>query len=158
MVRLDYTHYLAHQVLPPIERLCEPIEGTDRARLAECLGLDPSRYRSSSSSDGPELSFAALDSQLSDKDRFKDAAPLLIRCRHCTGTTHWAPIWDREVCRHILRHLTANCSFYDASLAVIYPDAGRAHVSFTFLFQAYWRSLAPSTAGVSDPQGHLAIL
>lgn len=34
----DYEHYLAHQVLPPIERLCEPIEGTDRARLAECLG------------------------------------------------------------------------------------------------------------------------
>ena len=35
----DYEYYLAHQVLPPIERLCEPIEGTDRARLAECLGI-----------------------------------------------------------------------------------------------------------------------
>lgn len=35
---VDYQHYLANQVLPPIERLCEPIEGTDRARLAECLG------------------------------------------------------------------------------------------------------------------------
>ena len=34
----DYEHYLSQQVLPPIERLCEPIEGTDRARLAECLG------------------------------------------------------------------------------------------------------------------------
>jgi len=37
-LQIDYEHYLAHQVLPPIERLCEPIEGTDRARLAECLG------------------------------------------------------------------------------------------------------------------------
>jgi DNA polymerase alpha subunit A len=35
---LDYEFYLSHQVLPPIERLCEPIEGTDRARLTECLG------------------------------------------------------------------------------------------------------------------------
>lgn len=35
---IDYEHYLAQQVLPPIERLCDPIEGTDRARLAECLG------------------------------------------------------------------------------------------------------------------------
>ena len=35
---IDYEHYLANQILPPIERLCEPIEGTDRARLAECLG------------------------------------------------------------------------------------------------------------------------
>lgn len=34
----DFEYYLGHQVLPPIERLCEPIEGTDRARLAECLG------------------------------------------------------------------------------------------------------------------------
>ena len=35
----DYEYYLAHQILPPIERLCDPIEGTDRARLAECLGM-----------------------------------------------------------------------------------------------------------------------
>jgi DNA polymerase alpha subunit A len=35
---LDFEYYLSQQVLPPIERLCEPIEGTDRARLAECLG------------------------------------------------------------------------------------------------------------------------
>ncbi|KAG6877195.1 hypothetical protein C0993_009512, partial [Termitomyces sp. T159_Od127] len=36
-LKIDFEYYLAHQVLPPIERLCEPIEGTDRARLAECL-------------------------------------------------------------------------------------------------------------------------
>ncbi len=35
----DYEYYIAHQILPPIERLCDPIEGTDRARLAECLGM-----------------------------------------------------------------------------------------------------------------------
>ena len=34
----DYEYYISQQVLPPIERLCEPIEGTDRSRLAECLG------------------------------------------------------------------------------------------------------------------------
>ena len=35
----DYDHYLSNQILPPIERLCEPIQGTDRSRLAECLGM-----------------------------------------------------------------------------------------------------------------------
>lgn len=35
---IDYEYYLGHQVLPPVERLCGPIEGTDRSRLAECLG------------------------------------------------------------------------------------------------------------------------
>jgi DNA polymerase elongation subunit (family B) len=38
MGRTDFEHYLSQQVLPPIERLCDPIEGTDRSRLAECLG------------------------------------------------------------------------------------------------------------------------
>jgi len=36
---VDFDFYLSQQVLPPIERLCEEIEGTDRARLAECLGM-----------------------------------------------------------------------------------------------------------------------
>jgi DNA polymerase alpha subunit A len=35
---IDFEYYLSQQVLPPIERLCDPIEGTDRSRLAECLG------------------------------------------------------------------------------------------------------------------------
>lgn len=41
---IDFEYYLAHQILPPIERLCEPIEGTDRARLAECLGMQVETY------------------------------------------------------------------------------------------------------------------
>jgi DNA polymerase elongation subunit (family B) len=35
---LDYDFYLDVQILQPILRLCENIEGTERARLAECLG------------------------------------------------------------------------------------------------------------------------
>ena len=27
-----------------VARLCAPIEGTDAARLADCLGLDPAKY------------------------------------------------------------------------------------------------------------------
>ena len=34
------------QVHPVVSRLCDPIEGTDSARLADCLGLDPMRFRS----------------------------------------------------------------------------------------------------------------
>ena len=32
-----------------VSRLCAPIEGTDAARLADCLGLDVSKYRGSAS-------------------------------------------------------------------------------------------------------------
>jgi DNA polymerase alpha subunit A len=36
--KIDYAWYLATQVHPPISRLCEVIEGTDSARIADCLG------------------------------------------------------------------------------------------------------------------------
>lgn len=79
--------YLSTQVLPPIERLCDPIEGIDRARLAECLGLDPARFQSATTNGpGHDREFHTLDSQIPDFVRFKDAAPLSIRCRHCNHT------------------------------------------------------------------------
>jgi DNA polymerase alpha subunit A len=121
-VASDFEYYLANQILPPIERLCDPIEGTDRSRLAECLGtiyliffpsyllmnilgLDPSRYRSSVGG-MEERSFASLDSQMSDIERFKDASPFLVRCRQCQGELSFAPLNDRKVrTRVILTYL-----------------------------------------------------
>ncbi|KAJ7272585.1 DNA polymerase family B-domain-containing protein [Mycena haematopus] len=94
-LKLDYEYYLGHQVLPPIERLCEPIEGTDRSRLAECLGLDPTRYRAATNS-VDEPTFSSLDSQMSDSERFKDASPFLVRCRRCKVELTFAPIHDRD--------------------------------------------------------------
>lgn len=44
---VDYRYYLAHQLHPVISRICEPIEGMDPARVADCLGLDPSGYKQS---------------------------------------------------------------------------------------------------------------
>lgn len=44
LLTVDVEWYLTQQILPPVGRLCEPIEGTSQARLAECLGLDTSRY------------------------------------------------------------------------------------------------------------------
>uniref|UniRef100_A0A0B7B4I6 DNA polymerase n=1 Tax=Arion vulgaris TaxID=1028688 RepID=A0A0B7B4I6_9EUPU len=44
-LKVDTKYYLAHQIHPVVARLCDPIQGTDSAHLAECLGLDPSGYR-----------------------------------------------------------------------------------------------------------------
>ncbi|KAL8283423.1 hypothetical protein RQP46_005833 [Phenoliferia psychrophenolica] len=38
-LKIDYNVYLSSQIMPPIERLCDPIEGTEKARLAECIVL-----------------------------------------------------------------------------------------------------------------------
>ena len=40
-LQLDQKWYLSNQVLPPVARLNGPIEETDPARIAHCLGLDP---------------------------------------------------------------------------------------------------------------------
>ena len=93
----DYEYYLSQQVLPPIERLCDPIEGTDRARLAECLGLDPGRFRSYVGNDTNERVFGTLESQMPDSIRFKDCEPLTIRCRHCDGRMPFTHVSERAV-------------------------------------------------------------
>lgn len=37
---------MAQQVHAVVARLIEPVAGTDTARIAQCLGLDPTHYRS----------------------------------------------------------------------------------------------------------------
>ncbi|KAF7983750.1 hypothetical protein HWV62_19727 [Athelia sp. TMB] len=106
-LKIDHEYYLAHQVLPPIERLCEPIEGTDRARLAECLGLDPARFRSNSSGELEARAFETLDSQMTDAQRFKDAAPFTVRCRKCKGEVDFEPIYKLK--ESIVTHQGVKC-------------------------------------------------
>jgi DNA polymerase alpha subunit A len=81
----DIDYYLHKQILPPVERLCAPISGTNVTQLAECLGLDTSKYRVSSVANGAnqDNEIQPLESQIPDSVRFKDATPLSLRCRSC---------------------------------------------------------------------------
>ena len=45
-LKVDTLYYLSQQLHPVVSRLCDPIEGMDSARVALCLGLDPSQYKS----------------------------------------------------------------------------------------------------------------
>ncbi|KAG9067392.1 DNA-directed DNA polymerase alpha catalytic subunit pol1 [Linnemannia hyalina] len=83
---IDYEYYLNQQVHPPLDRLCGPIEGTDASRLADCLGLDTSKFRSVVRSDTQDQEMQTLGSQLSDAERYKDAEPLELCCRGCRST------------------------------------------------------------------------
>ena len=82
---VDYKHYLSLQILPPIERICESIEGTDRARLAECLGLDAHAYATAGSADASSSGreFVPLDSQIPSSVRYAHCEPLAFKCRRC---------------------------------------------------------------------------
>ncbi|KAH8116362.1 hypothetical protein DFH11DRAFT_1580132 [Phellopilus nigrolimitatus] len=95
-LQIDFEHYLSQQVLPPIERPMRAHRGTDRARLAECLGLDPGRFRSYVSGDADERPFGTLESQMPDSVRFKDCDQLTIRCRKCEGQMLFTPVAQRD--------------------------------------------------------------
>jgi DNA polymerase alpha subunit A len=84
----DIDYYLHKQILPPVERLCAPISGTNITLLAACLGLDTSKYRVNTSSGATQqdTEIHPLESQIPDSVRFQACAPLWLRCRACTTT------------------------------------------------------------------------
>jgi DNA polymerase alpha subunit A len=81
---VDYSYYLAKQILPPVERLCAPIDCTDSARIAECLGFDPRLFRSAGPISPNERTIEPLESQISDYERFRDADQLVVKCLSCS--------------------------------------------------------------------------
>ncbi|EDW34578.1 GL21505 [Drosophila persimilis] len=44
-LKLDTDYYLGHQIHPVVTRMVEVLEGTDASRIAECLGMDPTKFR-----------------------------------------------------------------------------------------------------------------
>ncbi|KAG0269216.1 DNA polymerase alpha catalytic subunit [Actinomortierella ambigua] len=81
---IDYEYYLNQQIHPPLDRLCGPIEGTDARHIADCLGLDASKFRViTAATGGRDNAPKMLESQLPDEERYKGAEPLSIRCRNC---------------------------------------------------------------------------
>ncbi|CAN4079674.1 unnamed protein product [Withania somnifera] len=76
---VDIDYYLAQQIHPVISRLCASIQGTSPARLADCLGLDSSKFQNKSSGandDRPNLLSCVTD----DEVRYRDCEPSTLTC------------------------------------------------------------------------------
>ena len=90
---IDYKHYLSLQILPPIERLADSMEGTDRSRLAACLGLDVHTYTTSShASSDSSREWMTLESQVPSSIRYAHCDPLRVRCRQCGVVSEAVPL------------------------------------------------------------------
>ncbi len=84
----DVEWYLEQQIVPPIARLVEHIDGTNRTIIAEKLGLDPNKFQTSSGiigDDGEQAEDWAFTPaiSLSDEERFRACSRLLVRCLNC---------------------------------------------------------------------------
>ncbi|CDW53295.1 DNA polymerase [Trichuris trichiura] len=84
---IDVKYYLSQQVYPVVARLCEPIEGADVARLAECLGLDPSSYH------------RHIPAGIEEKAQDVFASSRLIDVSNCTPFRYICPEAD---CAHVV--------------------------------------------------------
>ncbi|CAK9159461.1 unnamed protein product [Ilex paraguariensis] len=97
---IDIEYYLAQQIHPVVSRLCASIQGTSPARLADCLGLDSSKFQSKSSeavnNDPSILLLCAVD----DEERYRGCEPLVVSCPSCSGTFDCPPVFS-SVCLSI---------------------------------------------------------
>ena len=79
---IDEKYYLENQILPPIMRLCDPIESIEASRVAVSLGLDGRRFEKKDDDDLEGGNYLALGPQ-SSAEKFRDVEPLMISCIDC---------------------------------------------------------------------------
>ncbi|PIM98417.1 DNA polymerase alpha, catalytic subunit [Handroanthus impetiginosus] len=89
---IDIDYYLAQQIHPVISRLCASIQGTSPSRLADCLGLDSSKFQNKSSDSVSNDQSSLLSFALDDEERYRGCEPLVLSCPSCSGTFECAPI------------------------------------------------------------------
>ncbi|KAF4669352.1 DNA-directed DNA polymerase alpha catalytic subunit pol1 [Perkinsus olseni] len=111
VVQIDTQWYKTHQIHPPLVRLCAPVSGTDAAHLAECLGLDPSKFAAiGMNNNGPgdgddvEAVMASLsqnvdiDTRYSDARKFLAGAARQYKCPKCKTTCHIGDAIKQKEC------------------------------------------------------------
>ena len=103
------------QVHPVVSRLCAPIEGTDAARLADCLGLDPARFRGSTAAQGGadarEDALMSSGASLDDESLYKVCLmPVGFGCCVLYGTTMLGGERRRETVNDRAGVMCGHCS------------------------------------------------
>lgn len=83
---IDVKYYLENQVLPPIIRLCDPIESIELSRVAVSLGLDGRRYERKDYEQDIDGGTLALGPQ-SPSEKFQSVDPLIVPCLKCGAKT-----------------------------------------------------------------------
>ncbi|KAK1410275.1 hypothetical protein QVD17_36810 [Tagetes erecta] len=84
MIDIDY--YLAQQIHPVVSRLCASIEGTSPSMLADCLGLDPSKFQSKSIEIANNDSSGPVICATDDEERYRGCEALSLSCSGCSDT------------------------------------------------------------------------
>lgn len=93
-LKIDFLWYLENQILNPVCRLCEPIAGLESAQLANCLGLDSTKYSARVVYAASEEEFSLDLYEYDDEAAFKDIEKLHVKCSHCNQTFEFKGFFD----------------------------------------------------------------
>jgi len=107
-LKIDVKWYKTQQVHPLVSRLLGPVEGTDAARIAECLGLDGSRFAQRDAAQGGGGDYGGdyagsvsqdVEALMDQKSRFKSYSSSLsgVKCRHCEKEVSWKQMLQPEI-------------------------------------------------------------
>ncbi|CDF40250.1 DNA polymerase alpha catalytic subunit [Chondrus crispus] len=128
---IDLKYYLENQVLPPIMRLCDPIESIEASRIAVSLGLDGRRYERKTY-DMDSGNYLALGPQ-SAAEKFQDVDPLMACCVNCGAQSEFQGVLFKSSGKAIqtagLDCCKCNRRFSSATLANIITLALRTWTS-----------------------------
>jgi len=103
-LQVDYEYYLQNQIYPPVNRLCQPIDGMDAAYIAEYLGLDPKRFISQASynQDDQEDTYTTFAASVPDAERFKNVDKWEYKCFECKRNNQInGPVNIKDKCTHL---------------------------------------------------------
>ncbi|XP_062101961.1 DNA polymerase alpha catalytic subunit [Humulus lupulus] len=103
MIDIDY--YLSQQIHPVVSRLCASIQGTSPERLADCLGLDSSKFKSSSRDNVNSDPSSSLLFAIDDEERYRGCEPLSMSCPSCSGSFECPAIFN-SICKSVKENLT----------------------------------------------------
>ncbi|KAG2375982.1 DNA polymerase alpha catalytic subunit [Vigna angularis] len=106
---IDIDYYLSQQIHPVVSRLCASIQGTSPERLADCLGLDSSKFHHKSSEAFNDDSSSLLLSAANDEERYRGCEPLVLSCPSCSGTFDCPPV-SKSICCFLGSGMTTSVS------------------------------------------------
>ncbi|KAL4183613.1 hypothetical protein AMTRI_Chr11g99120 [Amborella trichopoda] len=83
---VDIEYYLSQQIHPVVSRLCATIQGTSPSRLADCLGIESSKFQHKIDESVNRDSSSLLLCTADDEDRYRGCEPLWISCPSCSAS------------------------------------------------------------------------
>ncbi|KAL5099247.1 hypothetical protein RYX36_003574 [Vicia faba] len=90
---IDIDYYLSQQIHPVVSRLCASIQGTSPERLADCLGLDTSKFQQKSSEALKDDPTSSLLFAGDDEERYRECESLVLSCPSCSSTFDCPPLF-----------------------------------------------------------------